>query len=111
MSELHFLKNPYHSENITDKKAKSFCKKLAFGRLFGEKVAVCLSLNENDELDLINFREIRGPLAGKFLDYYVVGVATDEEDALEVARIIVQDVIDKSGEPKIKDYFKKEELW
>ena len=50
-------------------------------------------------------------MAGKFLDYYVVGVATDEEDALEVARIIVQDVIDKSGEPKIKDYFKKEELW
>lgn len=107
MSELHFLKKPFHSEAISDKKAKKYCSVLANGRFFGEKVAICLSLRDEDELDLISFREIRGPISHK-ADYYIVGVGKDHDDAVETVRIIVQDIYDKTGKPKLKEYFKEE---
>lgn len=107
MSELHFLKNPFHSEAISDKKAKKFCTILARGRFLGEKVAICLSNKDEDELDLISFREIRGPIS-RDANYYIVGVGKDHEDAVETVRIMVQDIFDKTGKPKLKEYFKEE---
>lgn len=104
MSELHFLNNPYHSEALSDKKAKKYCSNLARGRFLKDKVAICLSLREDDELDLISFHEICGPIS-RDANYYIVGVARDSEDALEVTRLIVQDIYDKTGQPKLKKYF------
>ena len=106
MSELHFLKKPYHSEGLTDKAAEKYCRTLARGWLYGNKVAICLAITESDELDIIYFREIRGPKS-RDAKYMIVGVAKDDNDALEVVKIIVQDVLDKTGEPKIKQYFNK----
>jgi len=107
MSELHFLKNPFHSEAISDKKAQSFCKNLARGRFFGEKVAICLPLRDDDELDLISFNEIRGPIS-RDASYYIVGVAKNHDDAVDTVCIIVQRIYEKTGKPKLKEYFKKE---
>ena len=107
--KYRFLADLYHTEEISDRALERLTKRIDRNAFFTNPTIICLSELDGDELDIIKYRKISSFSYSDEIS--VVGIARDEDDALEVISLIASDIYKKTGGCSMKTYFTDHALW
>ncbi len=101
---LKFRESLYFGESVKSEHRK-LMRRLSRGRrLNGKHVLITYAFNETDLFDLIPVWELHFPYRKK-QDFFVLGLATDKEEALEVVSQMVTEVYEATGAFDVRAYF------
>ncbi len=103
---LKFRSPVYFGDSIdTERKRKRLTEKLADGRHVGKGVTLILyAANGQDLFDLLPARELKFPWR-KGEDFYVLGLAGNKAEALELVKRMVMEVYESTGDFDVRGYF------
>lgn len=93
----------YLGEGIKEKKLDKIKKKLENKPLFSGVVLITLSRNSSDQLEIYSARQLAQSYYTKYPPY-VVGIASDREEAVEMVEQLVQECLGKRGDCALKEY-------
>ncbi|MBR5376856.1 MAG: hypothetical protein IK139_06205 [Lachnospiraceae bacterium] len=99
---MKFIDRPYFGERVK-RKGSRLIKKIRKGSLFTGAYVVCLPESRTSPVEYFSARLLRQ-------DYYkrhepvVIGIAADEDEAMEVTACIIKDCIEKTGSLDLRSY-------
>jgi len=101
--EYKFAQKIYLGESIDSKKLDKIKKKLKKAPLFAHVYLLALATNETDQLE---FFDARWLLFRHYDGYvpYIVGIASDEGEALSLVQQIVDECIRERGDCSLREY-------
>lgn len=98
-----FASKIYLGESIDSKKLDKIKKKLEKAPLFTQVYLLALATNEEDQLE---FFDARWLLLRHYDGYvpYIVGIASDESEALSLVQQIVTECLRERGDCSLREY-------
>ena len=93
----------YLGEGIKRKKLDKLKKRLEKSPIFSSVILITLSRNPVDQLEIYEARQLQQSYYKKYPPF-VVGLAADRQEAVEIVKLIVQECIDKQGDCALKEY-------
>ena len=93
----------YLGEGINEKKVDKMKKMLISKPLLVNVYLMVPAVNPADQIDIFDARQLVQPFY-KNKSFYVVGMATCYEEALEVVEQMVQDCLRERGDCKLREY-------
>ena len=93
----------YLGEGIKRKKLDKLKKRLERRPLLSGVVLITLSRNPIDQLEIYEARQLQQSYYKKYPPF-IVGLAADRQEAVEIVELIVQECIDKRGDCALKEY-------
>ena len=93
----------YLGEGINEKKVDKMKKMLISKPLLVNVYLMVPAANPADQIDIFDARQLAQPFY-KNKSFYVVGMATCYEEALEVVEQMVQDCLRERGDCKLREY-------
>ena len=93
----------YLGKGIKRKKLDKLKRRLEKRPLLSGVTLITLSRNPIDQLEIYEARQLQQSYYKKYPPF-VVGLAADRQDAVEVVRLIVQECMDKRGDCALKEY-------
>ena len=99
---MKFIDDLYLGETV-EKKHKKIKKKIKKGSLFTGAYVICLPEDSDEPVEFFSSRLLKQ-------DFYkrneptVIGIAADEDEAIEVVGDIVKDCIEKTGSLNLRQY-------
>lgn len=94
----------YFSENIKERKRNKLKQKIEKGAFTRNTFCITYPTNPDNLLDIFSTGELKYPHY-KGLEMKVVGVAKGKENAEEVVRCIVEDMINSPSGLNVQDFF------
>ncbi|MDE7300296.1 MAG: hypothetical protein K2N94_15975 [Lachnospiraceae bacterium] len=103
---LRFRSPVYFGESMdTERKRQRLMEKLSRGRHVRKGVTLILyAVNGKDLFDLLPARELKRPWR-KGEDFYVLGLAANREEALQLVQRMVMEVYESTGDFDVRGYF------
>lgn len=96
-----------YSDGFSEKKLKSTCNKIKYGKVMVNVFLVTLPLTQDGILEIYRYAELLQPPYRKLdQEVMVVGIAKSREDAFSLVERIVKAVGFEEGKLPINDYFK-----
>ena len=93
----------YLGKGIKRKKLDKLKKQLEKRPLLSGVILITLSRNPIDQLEIYEARQLQQSYYKKYPPF-VVGLAADRQDAVEIVKLIVQECMDKRGDCALKEY-------
>ena len=104
---MKYFKHLYISEPLEKKKAK-ILRKLDRKKLQKSVCLLTLPISKNNQLEIINSEILLQPSYPQE-ELFIVGIASDYDEVLEMVEGIVQEVLDSTGGLDIRNYILKKE--
>lgn len=101
--KLTYYPGLYLGEGIKRKKLDKLKKQLEERPLLAGVVLITLSRNLSDQLEIYEARQLQQGYYKKNPPF-VVGIAADRQEALEIVELLVQECLDKRGDCALKEY-------
>ena len=93
----------YLGEGIKRKKLDKIKKRLERRPILSGVTLITLSRNPIDQLEIYEARQLQQSYYKKYPPF-VVGLAADRQEAVEIVELIVRECIDKRGDCALKEY-------
>lgn len=93
----------YLGKGIKRKKLDKLKRRLEKRPLLSGVILITLSRNPIDQLEIYEARQLQQSYYKKYPPF-VVGLAADRQEAVEIVKMIVQECIDKRGDCALKEY-------
>ncbi len=100
---LEFYSNLYIGQSISPMKLDKIKNKLRNKTLLSGVHLVAVSLNPNDMLDVFDAKQLVQRYYLK-REIFVVGIAGDYEEAIDLVEKIVQDCVSQRGDCSLKEF-------
>lgn len=100
---LTYHPNLYLGEGIKRKKLDKLKKQLEKRPLLSGVILITLSRNPADQLEIYEARQLQQRYYQNNPPF-VVGLAADRQEAVDLVKLIVQECIDKRGDCALKEY-------
>ncbi|MCD7836822.1 MAG: hypothetical protein LUG83_09305 [Lachnospiraceae bacterium] len=103
MREYKFASRIYLGESIDSKKMGKIIKKLKKAPLLAHVYLLALATNDEDQLEFFDSRWL---LTRSYDGYipYIVGIASDREEAVMLIRRIVEECLKERGDCSLREY-------
>lgn len=98
-----FHKKLYVDEEISKHKRKTI-KNLKHGKLMLGVYVITLSINPQDELDIVPSYVLMQKVY-KDMELLVVGIASDRDNALKLLNTMTMDCLNETGNVSLRQYF------
>lgn len=96
--------NELYLDETVRKKPDKWKKRIEQGKLSYSLFCICLASNEKNLFDIMNSNELFFQHY-KRNDLYIAGLAKTREDAIDLLQDMVEDIYQKTGDVKVRDYF------
>lgn len=93
----------YLGEGIKEKKLDKIKKRLETRPILSGVVLITFSRNPSDQLEIFEARQLAQSYYKKYPPY-VVGIASDREEAVEMVEQLVRECLDDRGDCALKEY-------
>ena len=93
----------YLGDSIKEKKLDKIMKRLASKPLLSNVYLIAISRNASDQLDIFDAKQLAQSYYKKHPPY-VVGIAGDREEAVELVEQIVRECLAARGDCALKEY-------
>lgn len=101
--QIEFAQALYLGESITTEKLDKLKKRLPKKPLLANVYFITPARNPSDQLDIFDARQLVQPHYKKE-SFYVLGIASDYEEALKVIEQIAGDCLKARGDCKLREY-------
>lgn len=103
--EYNFASKLYLGESIDHKKLDKIKKKLQKRPLLAKVYLLALATNPTDQLEFYDSRWLMFRHYDGYVPY-IVGIASDEDEAIALVKTITEDCITKRGDCKLREFLK-----
>ena len=93
----------YLGEGIKRKKLDKLKKRLERSPILSGVTLITLSRNPTDQLEIYEARQLQQSYYKKYPPF-IVGLAADRQEAVEIVKLIVQECMEKRGDCALKEY-------
>ena len=93
----------YLGKGIKRKKLDKLKRRLENKPLFSSVVLITLSRNPTDQLEIYEARQLQQSYYKKYPPF-VIGIAANREEAVEMVEQLVQECLDERGDCALKEY-------
>ena len=98
---MRFYKDLYTGKNA-QKKINKIRNNIVCGKIQSGVYVICLAAGKDDLLDIMPSYML---FASRYKEVQILGVAVSKQEALEVGRMIITDVYEKTGSFDVRAYF------
>lgn len=93
-----------YTDSVTGPKKERFITEIEEQKYRGNLYLITLAANPKNQLELLSVHQLRFPYIRRNCPM-VVGLASGRESALRLLERIVQEVLQNTGDVKLRDYF------
>lgn len=93
----------YLGDGISGKKLDKIKRKLHTKPFLANVFLITIASNPKEQLDILDARQIAQPYY-KDVELYVVGIASDHEEAIDLVEQIVKECLKERGDCALKEY-------
>lgn len=104
---VKWAKKLYFDEHMKTKSSKTI-KAIGKGKLRYDVYGIVLAMNKDNLFDIINVNELKFPYY-KNKEICILGLARGREEAKFLVRDMVEEVYQKTGDVKVREFF--DEWW
>lgn len=100
---LEFRQQLYLGESIDKKKLDKIKKRLCKKPFLSNVYLIVPAHNPNDQLDIFEAKQLVQPHLSNGA-FYVLGIASDYEEALQLVEKMARDCLNERGDCKLREY-------